>query len=302
MAKRLRRGNTPNSYPLVTQNGVRYFRELLEGWKPARNTDRIAVMFGSVVRFKTASGDHGDESEMTSLNERTELLTADFRTSQFAQYAQFGEDFWLSFGFMVAPGDRHTADFNIVGQMHGVQGSLGINRQPPFVFALGPQSDQQYADGIVNLTAQTRYSDPVPNTGTNIPSTTRWGANLVRGRFYQIVCRMRFSLTGGGQLEIWLDGVPQNTGAQNFNFGYNEPGADGAGYYQFGHYRHFAPETCVTYVANMEQGKSSLASRIASPLVIPPQALRLYDGPQSNAGRMSFNLSTPGNPLAMVTV
>lgn len=267
MVRRLLRGNTPNSFNQVRlADGTWYNTELLnKDWVPARDPRRLLVMHnGRVVRIQTAAGDHGDLSEQTTLNERTELLTAGFRYDQTDKFAQFDQDFWLSFGLFVAEGDRFTADYNIILQMHGVQGTLGVNRQPPFVLVLGPQSDQQFADGKANLTLQTRHSDPVAATAVNVPSTTRWGADINRGQWYDILCRMRYSLTGGGQIDLWLDKVKQNTGPQNFNFGYNEPGAGGAGYMQFGQYRHFAPETCVEYFSDMEQGNTSLASRLTT--------------------------------------
>lgn len=267
----LRRGVTPNTLPVVTlASGIEYSRELLlPGYIPGNDTSRLAVMNnGRLVRIKTGSGDHGDPSEISTGNERTELLLTNYKTKQNHLLAQNDEDYWFCKWFMVDIGDRIQADFTIVEQMHSVQGSLGVNRQPTTVFNLEPQTDGEYGRDEVRMNFQTRYSDPVAGTAVNVPSTTRWQKTLKRGRFYWLVNRLRYSLTGNGAIDVWVDGA-QEASQTGLYIGYNEPGAPGAGYPQFGQYRHESPEDVVCYYGEVNHGKVSFASLINNPPPVP---------------------------------
>lgn len=251
------RGSTPNSYMLVKTNGVFYNKSYL-----ANSDWSLRQMYnGKVLRFEVRSGDVGRQGDQANHNERSEVVTADFRGFQTAYRLYSGVDYWLSNAFMIEPGDPIIASYSICGQTHDIADPADIAMSPPFNFVLG-----QSVGDEVPITIQTR-SDPNPISPTVPNPVVRWSGTLTRGVYTNFVTRIRMDPFGAGQLQFWQDGVEQ-INLSNIAMGYNNP--EDQAYWQIGIYRHENENTLAVRYANVEQGPTTLFARVANPLSVPP--------------------------------
>lgn len=232
------------------------------------------LLGGRAQRFEVRSGDHGYAGDAANGNERAELVTyrAGAGSGEYGPVANFGEDYWLSFAFMVAPGDpvlfpgSETTRNGCCGQMHDMQDpgdTVGLS--PPFLFQIDPGTD------TIVRRVRTRFDKAAQQTAPNYMNFTDHSAiPQARGQWVRNVCRLRFGVEDDAQLEVWQDGVKIVEELSGFNMGYGSTVSDPrAAYWQYGVYRTANENTLVVYYANMEQGLASLADRITDPLPIP---------------------------------
>lgn len=256
MPKMFRRpGTTPNGFQWAMINGIRYNKSYTsQPWSFLQMYD------AKVQRFEVRSGDIGFSGDPANHNERSEIVTADFRSLQSTKRAYSGTDYWVSHAFMIERGAEILSSYALCGQMHDISDPADIALSPPLCFVLAAS-----ATDTVTYTAQTR-GDPSAATPSQITPIVRWSTTLTRGVWARMVTRMRFDPFGAGQLQIWRDGVEQ-INLSGLTFGYNNP--EDQAYWQMGIYRAENANTLAVRYGNVEQGAASLIDRVTTPLEIP---------------------------------
>lgn len=248
--------NVPTGDPCTRVLGINYTISSLE--KPAYSCTMLAR--NTVQRFEVRSGDRGWSGDARNRNERSEIVTTALWSSQRSLLFKSNVETWLSFGFMVEPGEEIGGRWAMVGQMHPVPDATDGSPPPSFNFQIGTSSGDR-----VPLYLMTR-GDPNRDTPVAPAAVTRWSTTLTRGRWINLVMRLRFDPFGGGEIQLWADGVEQ-VNLSGIPMGYNNA-TDGQ-YWQYGIYRMETTKTLAVRYANMEQGPASLARRVADPLPIP---------------------------------
>lgn len=166
----------------------------------------------------------------------------------------FDTDVWLSFALRISAAEL-TSQWTLVGQFRATDDAGDYQSRSP-VFA------QQFSGSTFLVTTR---SDPNPTTVGDLAQVDRYtDPNFALGVWHRFVYRLRFSRSGNGELQGWIDGVeviPTLAVPMGFN--------DAAGpFLKYGIYRAPAPETVVAEFANVEIGSSSLLSRVIDPLPI----------------------------------
>lgn len=151
--------------------------------------------------------------------------------------------------------DKLTSDWMLNAQFRATDDAGDYTARSP-VFA------QQFAGSTLVVTTR---SDPNASSTGNLTQVDRYTApNFPLNVWHRFVYRLRFSQTGNGELQGWIDGaavIPTTV----IPLGYNDTLGP---FLKYGIYRNPAPETVVAEFANVEIGTSSLLSRVASPLPI----------------------------------
>ncbi|KQM88468.1 hypothetical protein ASE67_01535 [Sphingomonas sp. Leaf23] len=219
---------------------------------------------GSIARFELRDGDLGDISNLTSGNERSEVVPINpLVPGHGGSIFQFEEDGYLSFQFRIDT--PTTAEFSICGQWHDYPEPDDVHMSPPLAFTAGKSF--VHADGTTRIPVtlstffDAKHASPIANPNY----VNRGSFQMTMGRWHRIVLHFRASLRDTGALELWVDGVKVSTHL-NTSFGYNND--SGFGYWQWGVYRKKDPNRFVCMYANMELSRANLINRVANPLPI----------------------------------
>ena len=193
-------------------------------------------------RFEVRSGDQW-ASDSASVN-RAELdgFPAEYPASA---------TLWGSYSFMIEPGDVGALDAYI-GQLHQTTETGYDALDPPLAF------------NIVGSTLKvvTRTDNGSPPSG-NPAGVTRYAFDPVRGRWYNVVFKVKVDPAGAGLLSVWIDGT-QVVNLTGIATGFNAAG----NYWKFGAYRSADTATFAIRYANMEFGTTDLSARATSPLAL----------------------------------
>jgi hypothetical protein len=177
------------------------------------------------LHFEVHSGDRWTSPNHTdpTTSERSEIEIWDGRRPA-------GTDIAFSYGFVMEPGDRNTADWMVLGQWH--QTNSGGN--PPFAFAM-------YGERFHVLIRD--------NTGreNRIFADTK---DIQRGHKYALRGEVKFaSAAAGGYCRIWRDDVQIVNFKGEIGFGSGEQY-----YWKNGIYRNEAPEVMAVKYSNLYFG------------------------------------------------
>lgn len=195
-------------------------------------------------RFELRAGDRWP-SDLTS--ERTEL-------SGQRNPLPFGADVWLSFAQRVTATGL-TSPWMVLAQFRATDDAGDYPSRSP-VWA------QQFSGSTFVITTR---SDPSPSSAGNLPQVDRYtDPDFETGVWHHFVYRLRFSQTGLGELQAWIDGT-EVIPTLAIPMGYNDTTGP---FLKYGIYRSPASETVVAEFANVEIGSSSLLSRVIDPLPI----------------------------------
>jgi hypothetical protein len=218
-----------------------------------------------VVRFEVQPGDNqawigGGGHDPTSL-ERAEIFVR--RDTPYEdQHANFDQDYWLSYNFLIEPGAVTFQD-PIVLQFHSTDDVGDVASHPPLHFRLRGDrwAVMTVADPDNPNTRPTDYPPEVQNPG-NVWTYQRYitPAPLARNIYHRVVVRARFNPLGG-QLQVWLNGNEVVNGS--YPMGHND--AIGP-YVQYGIYRYASAEALAVRYHAVEFGPSSLFARVATPV------------------------------------
>jgi hypothetical protein len=169
-----------------------------------------------VVRFELRQGDQFSDNAWTDPAgvERAEIGDS--------TRIPISETIHIEYKFMIEPGPTNTAQWLIMGQLHG-----GTGKSPPFEIALHGDDrmviNANYGPNTAGTVFQTVYKDSQP---------------LVRGHWYTMEVDVKFDADGGGHLDVWRDGV--QIVDYDGKIGY---GDQTTAYWREGIYRKSAPET-----------------------------------------------------------
>lgn len=245
---------TPGFGQEVEVNGVKYYRAVMGGrsWPLRMSDDR------SVQSFEVRAGDKGYAGDITTGNERAELVTITRGDND--RLVRFAEEYWLSFSFMIGTDAPITSTSVICGQIHDlIDQADKVPLSPPFCFVLGRSQT-----GDVPYFVHTR-SDANLVTSRNPSPAIVYSTMLARGVFHTVVLRIRPHFERSAGIKLWINGRLV-LDRDDLSIGYNNSTTDVAGYWQYGIYRGRNPNTLRLVYANMEQGHATLADRIGKPL------------------------------------
>lgn len=214
--------------------------------KNRRNVFRMEVRPGERTAEDIARG---------STNQRSEIYQ-DFTGHFGVREMPFDTNVYDSCAMLVEGDSLEGRDWRIFMQWHSTEDAGEIPLSPPFHYSLTNEG---------MLETVTRSSTVAVITGTNqIQTHTPVAIPYTPNKWMYLVRRVRFSKTGGGELQQWVNGVEVFNGP--VPVGYN----DAAGpYFQFGAY---LPQSVTNRVAvqyaNMEFGTDSLIGRVDFPLPV----------------------------------
>lgn len=164
-----------------------------------------------------------------------------------AEYPK-GVTLWGAYSFAIEPGLPGSPDAYI-GQLHQTTETGYSALDPPFAFHLVGDT----------LKIDTRTDNGSPPSG-NPSAVTRYSFKPARGRWYNVVFKIKIDPAGTGLLSVWIDGV-QVVNLTSIATGYNSVG----NYWKFGVYRTAETVTFAIRYANMEFGTTDLTARITAP-------------------------------------
>lgn len=207
---------------------------------------------GDTLRFEVRSGDKWKYD--TSNKERSEISSY--------KLFDFGKTYQISYGFMIEKGERNTADWLLIGQIHQTEDAGDLGTSPPFAIELVGERMRIVARTTTEAT-----------TTVQPPMQVLWtdSADIERGRWYDMKIEVKFDPQGNGIINVVRDGViiVQYSGATGY--------VDLKGsYWKEGIYRESSPETMAVDFKNLtvveSSGSSILQGAVAAakPAVVSP--------------------------------
>lgn len=211
------------------------------------------------MRFEVRNGDQW-ASDSSSVN-RAEL---DGFPAEYPKAVTL----WGAYSFAIEPGAAGSPDAYI-GQLHQTAEAGYTALDPPLAFHLVGTT----------LKIDTRTDNGTPPAG-NPSAVTRYSFTPTRGRWYNVVFKIKIDPAGTGLLSVWIDGT-QVVNLTGIATGYNAVG----NYWKEGVYRNAESVTFAIRFANVEFGTTDLTARITAPKALT-----------------TAKATTPATPLDGITI
>lgn len=179
------------------------------------------------MRFEVRAGDQWKYD--TSNKERSEISSY--------KHLDYGKTFEISYTFKVENGQRNTADWLLIGQIHQTEDAGDLGTSPPF--AIEMVGERMRIVSRTTTEATTTVQPPMQVLWTD-------SADIQRDHWYNIKIEIRFDPSGNGVINVVRDGViiVQYSGAT----GYVDAVAP---YWKEGIYRESSPETMAADFKNL---------------------------------------------------
>ena len=182
-----------------------------------------------------------------------------------------GQDYWISYAFLVEPGPVHHNQWLIIGQWHATEDGprTAPGRAPDD--ALSPPFALNLTDGD-RLVITSRTDRAAHQTREHYPAERfEWRDDkpIVRNTWHRVVIHVRFGWQGDGRLQVWIDEKRRVNRKKDYSIGYNDLVGP---HWNFGAYRGWYwdgrandPNPLAVEIANMEISATSLEDRVAHP-------------------------------------
>ena len=204
---------------------------------------------GDTLRFEVRSGDRWKYD--TSYKERSEISSY--------KLFDYGKTYQISYSFMIENGDRNTADWLLIGQIHQTEDAADLPTSPPFAIELVGERMRIVARTTTEAT-----------TTVQPPMQVLWmdSADIKRGQWYDMKIEVKFDPYGNGVINVVRDGViiVQYSGPTGF--------VDLKGsYWKEGIYRESSPETMAVDFKGLTVAESTGTSILQGAVTLAKPAL-----------------------------